>query len=128
MQAILCFSILYYMGIGSSTVKKWLLDRLCSPFLLAMPLSDVDFCMYFKKFWSAVKYKLIKIYVYLLIICQKFLACFTHELPVKSKVDPHSTEYCRNMSEIFPIVHYNWNMFATFLSTIQKYFIATLQF
>ena len=40
----------------------------------------------------------------------------------------HSTEYCRNMSEIFPIFHCNWNIAATFLSIIPKYFIATLQF
>ena len=41
---------------------------------------------------------------------------------------PHSTEYCRNMSEIFPIFHCNWNIAATFLSITPKYFIATLQF
>ena len=41
---------------------------------------------------------------------------------------PHSTEYCRNVSEIFPIFHCNWNIAATFLSNIPKYFIATLQF
>ena len=40
----------------------------------------------------------------------------------------HSTEYCRNMWEIFPIFHYNWNIVSTFLSNIAKYFIATLQF
>ena len=42
--------------------------------------------------------------------------------------DPYSTEYCRNMSEIFPIFHCNWNITGTFLSIIPKYFIATLQF
>ena len=41
---------------------------------------------------------------------------------------PYSTEYCGNMSEIFPIFHCNWNIAATFLSIIPKYFIATLQF
>ena len=41
---------------------------------------------------------------------------------------PHSTEYCRNMSKIFPIFHCKWNIVATFLSNIEKYFIATLQF
>ena len=41
---------------------------------------------------------------------------------------PHSTEYCRNMSGIFTIFHYNYNVVATFLSNIAKYFIATLQF
>ena len=41
---------------------------------------------------------------------------------------PHSTEYCRNMSEIFLIIHCNWNIVTTFLSNIAKYFIATLQF
>ena len=43
-----------------------------------------------------------------------------------SEFVPHSTKYCRNMSEIFPIFHCNWNTAATFLSIIQKYFIATL--
>ena len=41
---------------------------------------------------------------------------------------PHSTEYCRKMSGIFAIFHCNWNIVATFLSNIAKYFIATLQF
>ena len=41
---------------------------------------------------------------------------------------PHSTEYCRNMSEIFPIFHCNWNIVAIFLSNIAKYFVATLHF
>ena len=41
---------------------------------------------------------------------------------------PHNTEYCRNMSEIFPIFHCNWNIAATFLSIIPKYFSATSQF
>ena len=41
---------------------------------------------------------------------------------------PHSTEYCRNMLEIFPIFHCKRNIIATFLSHIAKYFIATLQF
>ena len=40
----------------------------------------------------------------------------------------HITEYCRNMSEIFPIFYCNWNLVATFLSNITKYFIATFQF
>ena len=31
------------------------------------------------------------------------------------------------MSEIFPILHFNLNILATFLSNIAKYFIATLQ-
>ena len=41
---------------------------------------------------------------------------------------PHSTEYSRNMSEIFSIFHCNWNIVSTFLSNIEKYFIATLKF
>ena len=41
---------------------------------------------------------------------------------------PHSTEYCKNMSEIFPIFHCNWNIVAIFLSNIAKYFTAKLQF
>ena len=41
---------------------------------------------------------------------------------------PHSIEYCRNMSGIFPIFHCNWNIAATFFSIIPKYFISTLQF
>ena len=40
----------------------------------------------------------------------------------------HSTEYCRNMSEIFPIFHCKWNIVTTFLSNFEKYFIATLEF
>ena len=32
------------------------------------------------------------------------------------------------MLEIFPILHFNYNIVATFLSNIAKYFIATLQF
>ena len=43
-------------------------------------------------------------------------------------VYPHSTEYCRYMSEIFPIFYCNWNIVAIFLSNIAKYFIAVLQF
>ena len=41
---------------------------------------------------------------------------------------PHSTQYCRNMSGIFSIFHCKWNIVATFLSNIPKYFIAILQF
>ena len=41
---------------------------------------------------------------------------------------PHSTEYCRKMSGIFPMFYCNWNIVATFLLNIAKYFIATLQF
>ena len=41
---------------------------------------------------------------------------------------PHGTEYCRNMSEIFPIFHCKRNIVAKFLSNIAKYFIATFQF
>ena len=41
---------------------------------------------------------------------------------------PHSTEYCRKMSGIFPIFHCNWIIVATFLLNITKYFIATLKF
>ena len=40
----------------------------------------------------------------------------------------HSTEYCRKVSEIFPIFYCIWNIVATFSSIIPKYFIATLQF
>ena len=40
----------------------------------------------------------------------------------------HSTEYCRNMSEICPIFHCNWNIVAIFLSNTAQYFTATLQF
>ena len=43
-------------------------------------------------------------------------------------IHPHSTEYCKNISEIFPIFHCKWNIVATFLSNIAKYFIAMLQF
>ena len=49
-------------------------------------------------------------------------------LPSKEMNTPHSTEYCRNLSEIFPILHCNWNIAARFLSIITKYFIARLQF
>ena len=35
----------------------------------------------------------------------------------------NSTEYCRNLSQIFPIFHCNWNIVTTFLSNIGKYFI-----
>ena len=52
--------------------------------------------------------------------------CFA--LHIEVVVFPHSTEYCRNMSEIFPILHCNWNIVTTFLSNIAKYFIETLQF
>ena len=38
----------------------------------------------------------------------------------------YSTECCRKMSGIFPIFHCNWNIVATFLLNIAKYFIATL--
>ena len=41
---------------------------------------------------------------------------------------PHSIEYFRNMSEIFPIFYCNCNIAAIFLSIIPKYFIAKLQF
>ena len=41
---------------------------------------------------------------------------------------PHSTEYCKNMSEIFPIFHCKWNIVATFSSNITIYFIPTLKF
>ena len=41
---------------------------------------------------------------------------------------PHSTEYCRNMSEIFPIFHCTWNIVAKILSNIAKYFTVTLKF
>ena len=49
---------------------------------------------------------------------------------INSKPDyhPHSTEYCRSMSEIFPIFYCKRNIVATFLSNIAKYFIATLKF
>ena len=50
------------------------------------------------------------------------------KIDTRSEYDPHSTEYCRKLSEIFPIFHCNWNIAATFLSIIGKYFIATLQF
>ena len=40
----------------------------------------------------------------------------------------YSTEYCRKMTEIFPIIDCNSNIIATFLSNIKKYFIPTLQF
>ena len=42
--------------------------------------------------------------------------------------NPHSTEYCRKMSGIFPIFHYNLNIVAKLLSNIAKYSIPTLQF
>ena len=51
--------------------------------------------------------------------------CLTEKLAVGI---PHSTEYCRNMSEIFPIFHCTWNIVAIFLSNIAKCFTATLQF
>ena len=44
------------------------------------------------------------------------------------QIIPHSTEYCRNILEIFSIFHCNWNIVSTFLSNIDKYFITTLQF
>ena len=44
------------------------------------------------------------------------------------KMYPHNAEYCKNMSEIFPIFHCNWNIVSKFLSIIAKYFIAPLQF
>ena len=39
---------------------------------------------------------------------------------------PHSTEYCRKMSGIFPIFNCNGNIVATFSLNIEKYFIATM--
>ena len=42
--------------------------------------------------------------------------------------NPHSTECCKKMSGIFTIFYCSWNIVATFLSNIAKYFIATLQF
>ena len=42
--------------------------------------------------------------------------------------NPNSTEYCKKMSGIFQIFYCNWNIVATFLLNIAKYFIATLQF
>ena len=39
---------------------------------------------------------------------------------------PHSIEYCKNMSEIFPIFYCNCNIAAIFLSIIPQYFIAKL--
>ena len=38
----------------------------------------------------------------------------------------HSTEYCRKMLEIFPIVHCKWNIVAKFLLNIPKYFITSI--
>ena len=46
---------------------------------------------------------------------------------IKTYSNPHSTEYCGKMSEIFPIFHCDWNIVATFLSNIAKYFILRLQ-
>ena len=36
-------------------------------------------------------------------------------------VYPHSTEYCRKMSGIFPIFHCNWNIVATFFQILQNF-------
>ena len=43
------------------------------------------------------------------------------------KTVPHSTEYCRKMSDIFSIFYCNKNIVTPFLSNIAKYFMGTLQ-
>ena len=63
----------------------------------------------------------------------KYLIVGTMEIQVLRNIFlstqyPHSTECYRNMSEIFPNFHYKWNIVTNFLSNIEKYFIATLQF
>ena len=43
--------------------------------------------------------------------------CITFALIIQPPISPnvpHSTEYCRNMSEIFPTFYYYWNSAATF--------------
>ena len=35
-------------------------------------------------------------------------------------IHPHSTNYCKNMSEIFPIFHCNWNIVSTFCQILQN--------
>ena len=46
----------------------------------------------------------------------------------KNRDITNSTEYCRKISGIILIFHCNWNIVATFLLNIEKYFIATLKF
>ena len=54
-----------------------------------------------------------------------FLNVIRSSFRIVEQIIPHSTEYCKNMSEIFEIFHCNWNIVAIFLSNIAKYFTAT---